>query len=64
MKRFRTLLFWTHLIAGVSAAVGALGLALIVLGAVALARPALALVLGLAATGGFLLWLRGRASAL
>lgn len=46
--------------ATVSAAVGGLGLVLIGLGGLALARPVLALGLGLVATGVFVLWLRGR----
>lgn len=46
--------------ATVSAAVGGLGLVLIGLGGLALARPVLTLGLGLVATGVFVLWLRGR----
>ena len=46
--------------ATVSMAVGALGVVLVALGGLALARPVLGLGLGLVATGGFVLWLRGR----
>lgn len=49
--------------ASVSGAVGGLGLVLVALGGLALARPLLALGLGLVATGGFVLWLRGRRRA-
>jgi UDP-N-acetylmuramyl pentapeptide phosphotransferase/UDP-N-acetylglucosamine-1-phosphate transferase len=43
----------------VAAATGLLGVVLVVLGGLALDRPALALALGLVVTGGFILWLRG-----
>ena len=43
-----------------TAAVAGLGLVLVGLGGLALARPVLALALGLAATAAFVLWLRGR----
>jgi len=47
----------------VSGATGVLGVGLAVLGYVALDRPALALGLGLAVTGAFILWLRGSFAA-
>ncbi len=43
----------------VAAAVGLLGVVLVALGGLALDRPGIALALGLAVTGGFILWLRG-----